>query len=309
MDNRKSADESTSLRQAMGKGKGATTAFFEMGQKSSAVLFDFAWILALRMIHSFFIEPLYWEIKCRLQMTSLEIASETLENHIAANPYPGRGLIVGKSLDDSHWQLVYFIMGRSPNSRNRQFAFEGGTLETRPFDESKVEDSSLIIYEAMLEFEKAFFVSNGDQTRTLHDGWTKGESMKEALGQREREPDAPNYTPRITGMVDFSKTSPEIGLSILKANKIDPQYTDQHCYFPSPPSAGVGYGLTTYMGDGNPLPTFLGDPLLLPIEATPEDTLERYWKALDEDNRISIAVKKIASDGSSSSIVIRNKYV
>jgi len=242
-------------------------------------------------------------------MTPLEIASETLENHIAGNPYPGRGLVVGKSQDDSHWQQVYFIMGRSPNSRNRQFAFEAGVLETRPFDESKVEDPSLIIYEAMLECRKAFLVSNGDQTRTLHDGWDKGESMEKALSQREREPDAPNYTPRITGMLDFSKGTPEMGLSILKANKTDPDFTDRHYFFPSPPTPGIGYGLTTYMGDGNPLPTFVGDPLLLPIGATPEDTLDRYWNALDEDNRISIAVKEIAADGSASRIVIRNKYV
>ena len=242
-------------------------------------------------------------------MTPLEIASKTLERHIAGNPYPGRGLIIGKSLGDSHWQQVYFIMGRSPNSRNRQFAAEASVLETRPFDESKVEDPSLIIYEAMLECRKAFMVSNGDQTRTLHDGWSNGESMKEALSQREREPDAPNYTPRITGMLDFSNGSAEIGLSILKANKTNSEYTDRHYFYPSPPSAGIGYGLTTYMGDGNPLPTFVGDPLLFPIGATPEDTMDRYWDALDVNNRISISVKEIAVDGSTSRIVIRNKYV
>ncbi len=241
-------------------------------------------------------------------MTSLEIASKTLDHHIAANPYPGRGLIIGKSQDESHWQQIYFIMGRSPNSRNRQFVFESGTLETRPFDETKVEDPSLIIYEAMLECGRAFLVSNGDQTRTLHDSWSKGQSMKEALSSREREPDAPNYTPRITGMLDLSNASVEIGLSILKANKANPASTDRHYYFPSSPMAGIGYGLTTYMGDGNPLPTFVGDPLILPVEETIEDSLKRYWEALDEENRISIAVKEIALDGSTSRIVVRNKY-
>jgi len=241
-------------------------------------------------------------------MTPIEIASETLNNHIAANPYPGRGLVVGKSADDSSWQQVYFIMGRSPNSRNRQFVFDEGVLQTTPFDASKVEDPSLIIYEAMLERERTFLVSNGDQTRTLHDGLAKGQSMREALHEREREPDAPNYTPRITAMIDLNKGEPQLGLSIFKANKIDPAHTDRHYYYPSPPAAGIGYGLTTYMGDGNPLPSFLGDPLLMPIEGSPEETLERYWKALDEDNRISIAVKEIAADGSSSRIVVRNKY-
>lgn len=256
-----------------------------------------------------FVESRVGRGKCRPRMTAIEIASETLENHIAANPYPGRGLVVGQSRDGSCWQQVYFIMGRSPNSRNRQFVCDGGVLRTVPFDASKVEDPSLIIYEAMLEHDGSFLVSNGDQTRTLHDGIANGQTMREALREREREPDAPNYTPRITAMLDLGKGEPQLGLSILKANKVDPAHTDRHYYYPSPPAAGVGYGLTTYMGNGNPLPTFLGDPLLLPIEESPEDTLERYWSALDEDNRISIAVKEIAADGSSSRIVIRNKYV
>ncbi len=242
-------------------------------------------------------------------MTSTETANRTLETHIGSNPYPGRGLVLGRTQNGSSWQQVYFIMGRSPNSRNRQFVPEGGTLRTAPFDASLVEDPSLIIYEAMLEHGQAFLVSNGDQTRTLHDGLAKGQTMPEALSGREREPDAPNYTPRITAMLDLGNGGPRIGLSILKANKIDPTHTDRHYYFPSAPAAGIGYGLTTYMGDGNPLPTFVGDPLLMPIEATPEATLERYWNALDKDNRISIAVKEIAQNGSSSSIVIRNKYV
>lgn len=242
-------------------------------------------------------------------MTPVEIAYKTLENHIGANPYPGRGLAIGKSADGSHWQQVYFIMGRSANSRNRQFAVKGTVLETRPFDLAKVEDPSLIIYEAMLEFEKAFLVSNGDQTRTLYAGLANGLSMKEALQKREREPDAPNYTPRITGMLDLSSQSPEISLSILKANKINPALTDRHYYYPDLPENGLGYGLTTYMRDGDPLPAFTGDPLILPIEATVEKTLEKYWTALNGDNRISLAVKEIAMDGSVSRIVTRNKYL
>lgn len=242
-------------------------------------------------------------------MTPADIASETLKSHIGSNPYPGRGLVLGRSRDGSRWQQIYFIMGRSPNSRNRQFAADGGSLETKAYDESKVEDPSLIIYEAMLETDRSFLVSNGDQTRTLWDGLAKGRSMRAALNEREREPDAPNYTPRITGLLELSGSSPKIGLSILKANKIDPAKTDRHYYYPAAPTSGIGYGLTTYMGDGNPLPTFVGDPLLLPLEASPEDTLDRYWDCLDEDNRISLAVKEIALDGSSSRILIRNKYV
>ncbi|MCH6258214.1 IMP cyclohydrolase [Puniceicoccaceae bacterium K14] len=237
-----------------------------------------------------------------------ETASANLQSHIASNPYPGRGLIIGKSASGDAWQQVYWIMGRSPNSRNRQFSKEGGVLKTEPFDVSKVEDPSLIIYEAMLELDGKFLVSNGDQTRTLYEGLATGKSMKESLATRDREPDAPNYTPRITGMLDFGGETPEIGLSILKANKIDPQFSDRHYYFPYAPASGLGYGLTTYMGDGNPLPTFTGDPLVLPLAATAEETLDTYWSALDADNKISLAVKTIALDGSSSNIVMRNKY-
>ncbi len=241
-------------------------------------------------------------------MSPQELASETLKNHIGSNPYPGRGLVIGETSSGDVWLQVYFIMGRSPNSRNRQFAIEGSTLETQPFDPSKVEDPSLIIYEAMLELEKVFMVSNGDQTRTLCEGLVEGKSMRSALSVREREPDAPNYTPRITGLLDLSSDQPAIALSLLKANKIDPTNTDRHYFYPEVPAAGIGYGLTTYMGDGDPLPTFVGDPLLLPLGSTAEETLATYWEALDEDNRISLAVKEIASDGSSSRILVKNKY-
>lgn len=241
-------------------------------------------------------------------MSAPETASANLESHVAANPYPGRGLVVGLSSTGDKWFQVYWIMGRSPNSRNRQFALEGTTLRTEPFDPSKVEDPSLIIYEAMLELPSQFLVSNGDQTRTLCDGLSDGKTMRQALSIRDREPDAPNYTPRITGMLDLNSEEPEIALSILKANKIDPTYSDRHYYYPHAPAAGIGYGLTTYMGDGNPLPTFDVDPLLLPLAATAEETLDLYWSKLDEDNRISLAVKEIAVDGSSSRIVLKNKY-
>lgn len=241
-------------------------------------------------------------------MNAHQMATATFGSHISSNPYPGRGLAIGKAANGEAWLQVYFIMGRSPNSRNRQFAAIGGILETQPYDASKVEDPSLIIYEAMLEIEKAFLVSNGDQTRTLCDGLAAGQSMPQALESREREPDAPNYTPRITGMLDFSGSAPSVSLSILKANKIEPAYTDRYYYHPALPSDGLAYGLTTYMGDGNPLPTFSGDPLTLPLQANAEETLEAYWNALDGENRISLAVKEIALDGSGSRIVSKNKY-
>jgi len=199
-------------------------------------------------------------------------------------------------------------MGRSEHSRNRHFSLEGVTLRTEPVDPEKVDDPSLIIYEAMLELGARFLVSNGDQTRTLYEGLERGEAMRCALTVREREPDAPNYTPRITGMLDLGGSDPEISLSILKANKIDPAYSDRNYFYPQEPSAGFGYGLTTYEGDGNPLPSFSGDPLVLPLEQSADETIEAYWNALDAENKISIAVKEISLDGANSRVILRNKY-
>ena len=241
-------------------------------------------------------------------MSASELASSNFSQYVASNPYPGRGLIIGKSASGEAWQQVYWIMGRSEHSRNRQFALEGVTLRTEPVDPSKVEDPSLIIYEAMLEFGAKFLVSNGDQTRTLVEGLEAGKSMRGALASRDREPDAPNYTPRITGMLDLGTSAPEICLSILKANKIDPAYSDRHYFYPQEPAAGFGYGLTTYEGDGNPLPSFAGDPLVMPLEQNADETIEAYWSALDYDNKISLAVKEISLDGSSSRVILRNKY-
>ncbi|MEC7907425.1 MAG: IMP cyclohydrolase [Verrucomicrobiota bacterium] len=241
-------------------------------------------------------------------MQSRDQAFEKLKSHIRDNPYPGRGLVIGRSHGGDSWQQVYFIMGRSPNSRNRQFKVDDRVLETQPFDASKVEDPSLIIYEAMLELDGKFLVSNGDQTRTALEGLRAGNSLREALSEREREPDAPNYTPRITGMLDVGGDEVSIALSILKANRSDPTYTDRCYYYPSLPRAGEGYALTTYMGDGNPLPSFEGDPLVLPMQSDPEETLELYWDALDTGNRISLAVKEISATEDASRIIIRNKY-
>jgi len=241
-------------------------------------------------------------------MSASELASSNFSQRVASNPYPGRGLIIGKSASGEAWQQVYWIMGRSEHSRNRQFSLEGVTLRTEPVDPSKVDDPSLIIYEAMLELGKKFLVSNGDQTRTLYEGLEAGKRMPGSLAIRDREPDAPNYTPRITGMLELDKDAPRVSLSILKANKIDPAYSDRHYFYPQEPANGLSYGLTTYEGDGNPLPSFSGDPLVMPLQATAEETLEAYWNALDADNKISVAVKEIALDGSSSRVVLKNKY-
>jgi len=240
-------------------------------------------------------------------MSAADIARETFKTHIAENAYPGRGVVVGR--DGSWgWVLVYWIMGRSDNSRNRRFTVDGGVLRTEPVDLSKVEDPSLIIYEAMLERPGVQIVTNGDQTRTIHDALAAGGSFASALMTREREPDAPNYTPRISGMLYLSGEEPALHLAILKADRCDPSRSDRTFFRPSAPPAGLGYGLTTYMGDGNPLPSFTGDPLLLPCAGAADEILDAYWNALDDDNRISLAVKSVAADGTTARLVVRNRH-
>ncbi len=228
--------------------------------------------------------------------------------HLEQNTYPGRGLVIGREASDRAWLQVYWIMGRSPNSRNRVFVAEGGTLRTEPHDASAVEDPSLIIYEAMLELPGVHLVTNGDQTRTVADALASGGSFEAALATREREPDAPNYTPRISGMLDLREAAPALALSVLRANEADPAATDRTTYRPAPPPAGLGLGLTTYQGDGSPLPPFRGDPLWLPLEGDAEAVAARYWDALDRDNRVALAVKRIPDGGGAARVWIHNRH-
>lgn len=239
--------------------------------------------------------------------TPVETAASNFDRHIRRNPYPGRGLVIGRSSDQGQWVQVYWIMGRSPNSQNRRFVAEGGILRTEPVDVSKVEDPSLIIYEAMLELPGVYLVSNGDQTRTLYETLEASGSFDEAMATREREPDAPNYTPRISAALDVQTDPGAMTLSLLKANPIDKELTDRYTYRPATPPPGLGFALTTYIGDGNPLPSFEGDPVLLPCQGDPEAICDAYWDALDKDNRVALALKAIAPDGESR-IIIRNRF-
>ncbi len=240
-------------------------------------------------------------------MKAEEIAQSNFENHLTRNPYPGRGLVIGRSGEDT-WLILYWIMGRSANSRNRKFVSDGGVLRTEPVDPSLVKDPSLIIYEAMLELPGIYFVSNGDQTRTMYEALKNNGTIEDALATREREPDAPNFTPRISGALDFKDRTTKIELNILKANPLDSAYTDRFFYKPAMPRAGFGFGLTTYTGDGNPLPSFTGDPVLLPLNGNAEEVLESYWNALNDENRISLAIKEISDHGNRSKILLRNRF-
>ena len=233
-------------------------------------------------------------------------ARRNFEARLAANPYPGRGLVIGR-LASGDWLQLYWIMGRSANSRNRRFAAAGPELRTEPLDASRVEDPTNIIYEAMLEAPGLYIVSNGDHTRTVHDALISGGRFEDALAEREREDDAPNYTPRIMGLLDLREGSEaaRVSLAILRANDADPMWTDRIFFQLAPPPRGLGYGLTTYATDGNPLPPFRGDPLWLPLAGDSDSVLDAYWSALDADNRIALAAKLIPTDGSASTIQLR----
>lgn len=225
------------------------------------------------------------------------------------NPYPGRGLVVGRSSVDDGWLIIYWIMGRSASSRNRKFVVVGNTLRTEPIDTSKMENPELLIYEAMLELPNIYLVSNGDQTRTIYDALLAGGTFDSALEKREREPDAPHYTPRISAMLDINQYPGKVTLSILKANPANPANTDRFTYRPARSPRGFGVGLTTYRGDGNPLPSFSGDPLLLPCSGKAEAVLDAYWNALNPENLVALAVKQISTQDGSSRILVRNRYV
>ena len=241
-------------------------------------------------------------------MQALEIAALNFDRRVSKNPYPGRGLVIGRSSVEDAWLMIYWIMGRSAHSRNRRFEVEDSSLRTEPVDLKLVTDPSLIIYEAMIELPGIYLVSNGDQTRTLLEALRAGGTFDSALARREREPDAPNYTPRISAMLDLKAKSATVTLSILKANLANPELTDRFTYRPAPPPPGLGVCLTTYMGDGTPLPSYRGEPLLLPCVGSVRAVLDRYWDALDASNRIALAVKRIPSPSGASETIVRNRY-
>ena len=235
-------------------------------------------------------------------------AKRQLALRLEQNPYPGRGLVMGRSAAGD-WLQVYWIMGRSENSRNRRFVAEpGGTLRTEAVDPAKLADPSLVIYEAMLELPGLHVVSNGDQTRTVRDALAAGGDFAAALATREREPDAPNYTPRISALLDLRGGHAALWLSLLRANPADPSRSDRFTFELAPPPPGLGRGLTTYEGDGTPLPSFRGEPLWLPLPAAPAAVLDLYWGGLDADNRVALAVKCIEDGAGQSRLLVRNRF-
>lgn len=215
---------------------------------------------------------------------------KSMKDRIDGNPYVGRGIVIGKSSDGKKAVTAYFIMGRSANSRNRVFTVKNGEVFTEPFDASKVEDPSLIIYAALRKFENKLIVTNGDQTDTVYDGIVTGKSFSGSLESREFEPDAPNFTPRISGMLTFGENDFKYEMSILKS--LDENGSDCARYtFSYPSKAGLGHFIHTYVTDGNPIPTFQGEPERVAIPDSIDEFADEIWNYLDENNKISLYVR------------------
>lgn len=213
-----------------------------------------------------------------------------IDELIAGNSYVGRGIVIGKSEDGKKAVSAYFIMGRSANSRNRVFSEKDGAVFTEPFDATKVEDPSLIIYAAIRNFENKLIVTNGDQTDTIYEGLKNGKDFAEALLAREFEPDAPNFTPRISGMLTFADGDFTYKMSILKSADKEGGACSRYT-FDYPSVAGLGHFIHTYVCDGNPIPTFQGEPERVAIGNDIDAFCETLWNALDADNKISLYVR------------------
>jgi len=216
----------------------------------------------------------------------------SIEELISGNPYVGRGIVIGKTPDAKHAAIAYFIMGRSANSRNRVFTVKNGEVFTEPFDASKVEDPSLIIYAAVRSFENKLIVTNGDQTDTIVDGLKSGMSFSKALNQRKFEPDAPNLTPRISGMLSFENGDFEYKMSILKSADAEGTACNRYT-FAYEPLAGLGHFIHTYVTDGNPIPTFQGEPERMAMGNDIDVFTNAIWDSLDENNKISLYTRYI----------------
>ena len=215
-----------------------------------------------------------------------------IDELIKDNSYVGRGIVIGKSADAKKACLAYFIMGRSVNSRNRIFTEKNGDVFTEPFDASKVEDPSLIIYAALRSYQNNIIVTNGDQTDTVYQGLKEGKSFDCALASREFEPDFPNLTPRISGLLTFIDGDFDYKMSILKS--ADENGTACNRYgFHYTSIAGLGHFIHTYVCDGNPIPTFQGEPERVYIPNDIDEFTNTLWEALDKDNKISLYVRYI----------------
>lgn len=217
----------------------------------------------------------------------------SLANELKENAYPGRGIVIGKTGDGLQAVTAYFIMGRSENSRNRIFAEEGKGIRTEAFDPSKLTDPSLIIYAPVRVLGNKTIVTNGDQTDTIYEGMDRQLTFEQSLRSREFEPDAPNYTPRISGVMHVENGSYNYAMSILKSSDGNPEACNRYTFAYENPVAGEGHFIHTYMHDGNPLPSFEGEPKRVKIEGTIDEFTNMVWESLNPDNKVSLFVRFI----------------
>ena len=217
----------------------------------------------------------------------------SLEKELSGNSYPGRGIVIGKSADGKYAVTAYFIMGRSENSRNRVFVEDGQGIRTQAFDPSKLTDPSLIIYAPVRVLGNKTIVTNGDQTDTIYELMDKQQTFEQALRTREFEPDAPNYTPRISGIMHVEDGNYNYAMSILKSNNGNPDACNRYTFAYENPVAGEGHFIHTYMGDGNPLPSFEGEPTLVGISGDIDAFTDLVWENLNADNKVSLFVRYI----------------
>ena len=218
---------------------------------------------------------------------------DSLERELKENSYPGRGIVIGRSEDGKNAVAAYFIMGRSVNSRNRIFVEDGEGIRTQAFDPSKLTDPSLIIYAPVRVLGNKTIVTNGDQTDTIYDGMDRQLTFEQSLRTREFEPDGPNYTPRISGIMHIENGTYNYAMSILKSNNGSPEGCNRYTFAYENPAAGEGRFIHTYMCDGNPLPSFEGEPKLIGIPDDIESFTELLWNSLNEDNKVSLFVRYI----------------
>lgn len=232
---------------------------------------------------------------------------KSLAEELSSTTYPGRGIVIGKTPDGKKAAIAYFIMGRSENSRNRIFVKDGEGIRTEAFDPSKLEDPSLIIYTPVRVLGNKTIVTNGDQTDTIYDLMDKQYTFEQALRTREFEPDAPNYTPRISGVLHFDNGSFNYAMSILKSNNGNPEACNRYTFAYENPVAGEAHFIHTYMGDGNPLPSFEGEPTLVDVPDNMEDFADLVWNNLNNDNKVSLFVRYINIEDGSYETKIINK--
>ncbi len=235
--------------------------------------------------------------------------AQSLETVLKENEYPGRGIIVGKSADSKYAVTAYWIMGRSENSRNRVFVEDGDGIRTQAFDPSKLTDPHLIIYSPVRVLGNKTIVTNGDQTDTIYEGMDKQMTFEQSLRSREFEDDAPNFTPRISGIMHIENGKYNFALSILKSDNGDSESTNRYTFAYENPKAGIGRYIHTYMGNGSPLPSFEGEPEIVNLTGNIDELTDKIWNSLNEANKVSLFVRyiDIATGKAESRIVNKNK--